>query len=223
MDFQSIKDLFSGKSAPKGDPTHRRTAERHAVDGLQCTLGAVIDLSRTGMRIWTTREPRAAIGMAIPMVLADGDQRVSISGKVMWVRKLDDETGWHIGMAFDGADDVFRQAIETYTKAGYFTTDPSIRRKLYSGESNFETQPEPQTPVIRAEVVDLYEVIGVDRAASAEEIHLAYKRLARKLHPDQCDEADAAERFSRVAKAYSVLRDAASRAKYDQLLMGRAA
>jgi len=64
---------------------------------------------------------------------------------------------------------------------------------------------------------DYYQTLGVSRDASAEDIKKAYRRLARKYHPDVSKEAGAEERFKEVAEAYEVLRDPEKRAAYDQL------
>jgi chaperone protein DnaJ len=67
-----------------------------------------------------------------------------------------------------------------------------------------------------AEKRDYYEVLGVDRNASAEEIKKAYRNLARKLHPDVNKAPDAEERFKEVKEAYDVLSDEQKRAQYDR-------
>jgi curved DNA-binding protein len=64
---------------------------------------------------------------------------------------------------------------------------------------------------------DYYDVLGVERDANPEDIKRAYKRLARKYHPDVSKERDAEERFKEVGEAYDVLRDKEKRATYDNL------
>lgn len=222
MDLADFLKLFKRTSPPQ--PKMKRGSERHFVEGLQCTLGGVLDVSATGMKVWSLRPPAVTQGMDLPLVLADGDQRLAVNGKVMWVRKPKSGMGWHIGFRFERPSDAVKTAIETYAKVGYFTTDPVVRRELYQGESDCEplsraSRPEARpAPTVSVEIVDLYAIVGVDRRASDEEIHLAYRRLARSVHPDSNQDPDAAEQFARLSKAFSVLHDPERRAKYDQML-----
>ena len=64
---------------------------------------------------------------------------------------------------------------------------------------------------------DYYEVMGVSRDASQDDIKKAYRKLARKFHPDVSDAADAEEKFKELGEAYEVLKDPEKRAAYDQL------
>src|SRR6266545_1309551 len=66
-----------------------------------------------------------------------------------------------------------------------------------------------------AEVQDLYEVLGVDRDATEEDIRRAYRRLAREHHPDVNADPAAEARFKQVAAAYEVLSDPQKRRQYD--------
>ena len=67
------------------------------------------------------------------------------------------------------------------------------------------------------EYKDYYRIMGVDRDASQDEIKRAYRKLARKYHPDVSSEPDAEDRFQEVQEAYEVLKDPEKRAAYDQL------
>jgi curved DNA-binding protein len=63
---------------------------------------------------------------------------------------------------------------------------------------------------------DYYRVLGVDRGAAQDDIKRAYRKLARKYHPDVSREPDAEARFKEIGEAYEVLRDPEKRAAYDQ-------
>ncbi|MCK7499136.1 MAG: DnaJ domain-containing protein [Comamonadaceae bacterium] len=69
---------------------------------------------------------------------------------------------------------------------------------------------------------DLYCLLGVDSAASADEIRRAYRKLAMIWHPDRNISADAEETFKRIRLAYEVLREPKRRTEYDRKVRSHA-
>src|ERR1700694_3494257 len=70
------------------------------------------------------------------------------------------------------------------------------------------------------EFKDYYKVMGLPRDATEAQIKQAYRKLARKYHPDVSKEKDAEARFKKLGEAYEVLRSPEKRAAYDQLGQG---
>ena len=63
---------------------------------------------------------------------------------------------------------------------------------------------------------DYYEVLGINKSSSQDDIKKAYRKLAKKYHPDVSTEADAENKFKEVQEAYDVLSDTSKKAQYDQ-------
>lgn len=64
---------------------------------------------------------------------------------------------------------------------------------------------------------DYYEILGLERGASQEDIKRSYRKLARKYHPDVSKHTDAEDRFKELGEAYEVLKDPEKRAAYDRM------
>ncbi len=67
------------------------------------------------------------------------------------------------------------------------------------------------------EFKDYYAILGVQPDSDSKDIKTAYRKLARKYHPDMNPEKGAEDKFKEVAEAYEVLKDAGRRAEYDEL------
>src|SRR4029077_21007235 len=81
---------------------------------------------------------------------------------------------------------------------------------------SFASRLDPHMPTRSTTKRDYYEVLGVARTASDDDIKKAYRRLALQYHPDRNQAPEATERFKEATEAYQVLSDAERRSMYDR-------
>lgn len=206
-----------------------REHERINAHGISCHLGHVLDISGGGMRIRTDGPIGVAKGDSCNFGVRSNRHQVSVQGQIMWVKRI----GWkthEIGIRWLDASPVHVQLLLQLARYGFVNIEEtkgdmppasgaSSSGAKTNGASNGKSSGAKASTSGRS-VEDLYAILGVPRVSKLEEIHSAFRALARKLHPDVNKEAGAQERFTEVNKAYSVLRDADSRRKYDILLAG---
>jgi DnaJ-domain-containing protein 1 len=214
-----------------------REHERVHAQGISCHLGHVLDISGGGMRIRTDGPIGVAKGDSCNFGVRSNRHQVSVQGMIMWVKR----TGWkthEIGVRWLDASPVHVQLLLQLARYGFVNIEetkgdmpPASNGSASSAKPNGSTNGSSngsanghtsgaKSKAAGRSVEDLYAILGVSRVSKLDEIHSAFRALARKLHPDVNKEAGAQERFTEVSKAYTVLRDADSRRKYDILLAG---
>lgn len=212
-----VREVLSNLFRSVGQP-HRTRAERYETHGFQCPFGELMDLSRTGCKVLVGRRPEVHVNQVIPMTLRTQFQQLMVSGRVAWVRKL--RQGWSMGVQFVNLTPDLEEALELlarhgFVDAGSFGPSRGVRNAKPPGER--------PKPIITAEVEveDLYAMLEVSPKADAEDLHRAYRAMAKKYHPDVNGSLAAAQRFDDMRKAYSILSDPRSRARYDEMYARR--
>jgi hypothetical protein len=185
-----------------------RRSERYRTTDLRSNLGLVADLSATGMRVRADAKPSYRRGDLLDVAVSNGEHRICVKARVVWIRKGAEGRYW-VGVAFADPRPGIGQVMARLARFGYLE-EP--RPQSTAGP------PHRQRSSTDSQVEDLYEILGVGRSASPDEIHNAYRRIAQISHPDVCSHPDAEERMSRVNKAYAVLRNPETRKKYDAML-----
>ncbi len=204
-----------------GAPTRPRGHDRVNAVGLSCHLGDVLDMSAGGMRISREGRPDVERGTVLQIALKSSSQKVQVGARVVWVRRVSWKR-WELGLQFVGVAPAVAEALVDLAKFGYVA--PRSKRGATAGDPGpASAERESNAAGISASVVeveDLYAALCIASDASPEDIHRAYRKLARELHPDVNTSPDAPAKFTFVSKAYSVLRDPDKRRRYDALLAG---
>ncbi len=186
----------------------RRRQERHATTTVACHLGDVVDLNSDGMRIVSAVRPPVKLGQIAPLSIEAGGQRLSVSGQIVRIRRKSLRK-FDIGVRFVDVSKSMSAALHSIALFGFVKIDSTK-----NGQKKRNSSSEGGGRVV-ATLPDYYAALGVAPGASAEEIHRAFRLLARTYHPDVCREEDAAIKFQAIKSAYDVLRDAKKRASYD--------
>lgn len=194
--------FFRSKPRPPDPAANRPRAQRLPTAILTTPLGPVLDVSRTGLRIAMARKPGFAVGSLLSLDLESARDSLTVSVRVARVQSVGGGR-YEIGVSLDSADEAKQAALEALARTGSTRSagsDPSARERLLAA--------------LRDQ--DHYAVLGVPRDASTDQIRVAFRALARRLHPDVNKEPDAERRFALINDAHSVLIDEQTRAEYDQ-------
>ena len=189
-----------------GGAQHRRgkrAEERFSTDLLTSTLGEVIDLSGSGLRIRRTGGATVTVGQILKVTIKSDQCEVTLKCRVVRVQRLGLRQ-CDIGMAFVEIRPGLRNALHSLARFGFI---PNLGRG--AGESGGVPKAH------KSALPDYYGLLGLIESATEEQIRSAYHEAARKYHPDSNRSASRVFMFEAVTEAYKVLRDAHRRKEYD--------
>ncbi len=206
--------------------SNRRRATRYELDSQSSSLGTVKDLSRVGARIAGNGRAPLKVGESLTLCLRASDGAVlQLPARVVWLRKPKFRQ-WEMGLEFVGIDRRKQSSIENLARFGTLAPPPARSEAGSPGDGS--------RPVVGHDGIDgsessteiqaryrernHYRTMQVQPDADEETIRLAFRMLAKRLHPDRNPAPDAHRRFEQLKQAYDVLRDPERRRRYDEAL-----
>ncbi len=196
----------------------RARPARYRTEAARCGLGAVLDVSASGCRVRCDQPPALVKGQGVPLRVQCGQSAVSLSATVAWARRVGG--AWQMGLRFTGVTAAQAQVLRHLCEYGFLPEAGRAKAQQPAAATDGPVADAGAGPPASVEIEDLYAVLGVDARADGERVRRAYHALAQELHPDRNPSPAAAERFALASKAYSVLRDARARERYDAMLAG---
>ncbi len=206
---QNPVDLSQVGSDHGQDP--RRSAPRQATDSLACPLGEVIDISTSGVRIRCKSKPPFSEGAVSTIKFAFKGGQLPVSVQERWRKRKGFIGSYEIGLKFVSNSPNVIKAIESLVKFGFLCPDAVTQEKP---ETSKKSKPRPKLRV-SVDLPNYYAVLNVSRDADGQQVHAAYRKLARQYHPDTNKDPDAPGRFIGICEAYKVLSDPDQRESYD--------
>ncbi len=203
-----------------------RADDRHRTHALAALGGSLVDLSTGGMRVRTHSRPDVKPGSTYRVEIKSTSQCVRLTAKVVWVRRTSVLSRAHeFGVRFIDMKPGMERLLEHWAVYGFIPSADSkgATINVNQGASTAPASVPPMTDSAGDTFPCFYSILGVTPDSCQAEIHSAYRRLAKTLHPDVCREEDAADRFAFIARVYQVLGEPESRRKYDAAVAQRAA
>ncbi|HVU64826.1 MAG TPA: DnaJ domain-containing protein [Phycisphaerales bacterium] len=183
----------------------RRRAERIQSAVLACDFGPIHDVSRSGVRLRVPCRPPLAIGQEIQLELSAPTDGISLRAKVVRIQPIGGGR-YDIGAEFQELSSEDSAAVENLARYG--------KRRVPGAFANEDKR---EKLIAALKLPDYYALLGLNSGAHIDEVHAAYRTLARKFHPDVCREPNAHQRFCMINDAHATLSDPARRKEYDQL------
>jgi DnaJ-like protein/PilZ domain-containing protein len=208
--FGQKKPQFDFQSTADGqDP--RRGAQRQSTDTLSCHLGEVLDISTTGVRVRCGSKPPFAEGAVSTITFNYNGGKLQVSVQERWRKRRGFRGGYEIGMMYVRNSPNVLDAIASLVKFGFLCPD------AVAGERP-KAQPKgkpKQKLRVSVNLPDYYAVLSIPHDADDEQVHTAYRQLARQYHPDTTKQPGTQERFISICEAYKILSDTEQRKTYD--------
>lgn len=189
----------------------RRRAERMQSAVLACDFGPIHDISRVGVRLRVPGRPPLAIGQEIELELSAPTDGISVRAKVIRITPIGGGR-YDVAADFQNMTPEDAVAIENLARYG--------KRRVPGAFANEDKR---EKLIAALKLPDYYALLGLNTGSHTDEVHAAYRNLARKYHPDVCRESNAHERFCLINDAHATLSDPNRRKEYDQLYVLRQA
>ncbi len=206
MMFWPKRDKPGPQPSP-GDADPRRRVRRHKTDVITCALGDVADLSRAGMRLICKTKPPLQPGREAQVRLVFPRGSILVTAQARWLRRRGLRS-YEMGFQFLNLTEAAEAALDSLAHFGFVSKEAAA-----AGQSKKAIHATVRLP-------DYYGVLGLRKGATLDEIHRAYRQLARQYHPDLNKEGDAEAKFMRLREAYDVLTDSEQRGSYDRRAAG---
>ena len=202
---------MNSENPPIGnDP--RRKLPRHATDAVTCEIGQILDLSGSGMRVGIKGRCPFKVGKTLPVKLKTPNGTLPVTLRAVWRRRTGLLGGYQVGFAFVGIKPAQSVALATIARFGFISTadvSPASKDKKSGGGSTRSSPGNVAADIVMAEY---YDRLDLPRTAGMDEIKDAYRKLARKYHPDVAPGEDNRKKFIELREAYDLLSDHVRRA-----------
>jgi hypothetical protein len=196
--------LFGSRGKSRLGGGNGRRAKRLQTNMLNCHLGSVVDISSTGVRVAGEGKIPVKRGQMVQLKLESAQQRLPVTAQVVWVKRRFKK--YTIGLRFLETSRSVTAAVESLARFGFIDFDAARRKQ---GGVPLQA---------RVHLPDYYGLLGLSLGATDSQIKQAYRSMARKYHPDVCQDPEGPEKFTRITQAYEVLSDQRSRRSYDDRL-----
>lgn len=200
---------MSGSSTQLADHPKRRLP-RHETDAVTCDLGKILDLSGSGMRVEFKGRCPVKVGQTLPVKLKTPNGSLPVTLRTVWRRRTGLLGGYQAGFQFVGIKPAQSVALATIARFGFVSTadvQPGTAKRSAS-----KTRSTPGNVDAGIVMAEYYDRLDLPRDATMEDIKNAYRKLARKYHPDVAPGEENRQKFIALREAYDLLCDHVKRA-----------